>query len=154
MRLKVMVMQGVLIATLLFAGANLLPTKAEAAAKNDSCHQTASFLGFPTWYEYLEVGTKGADNCAIVGPSDSNGEFQWDKALPRIALAIVDILLRVVGIITVAYVIYGGFRYITSQGEPDATKKAQGTVINALIGMAIAIFAVTIVSFIGNTLWK
>lgn len=153
MRLKIIVIQGVLIATVLFAGANLLPARAEAV-KNDGCHKTESFLGFPTWYEYLEVGAKGTDTCAIVGPHDTNGEFQWDKALPRIALAIVDILLRIVGIVTVGYVIYGGFRYITSQGEPDATKKAQGTVINALIGMAIAIFAVTIVSFIGNTLWK
>jgi len=69
-------------------------------------------------------------------------------------LAIVDILLRIVGLVSVGFVIYGGFRYITSQGEPDATKKALATVVNALIGMAIAIFAVTIVSFMGSTLWK
>ena len=69
-------------------------------------------------------------------------------------MAIVDILLRIVGLVSVGFVIYGGFRYITSQGEPDATKKALATVVNALIGMAIAIFAVTIVSFMGSTLWK
>ena len=130
-----------------------LPTTALAAAKSDSCHITSSLLGFPTWYEYLEVGPKGEDNCAITGPQE-NGEFSFKLALPRIGLAIIDILLRLVGLVSVGFVVYGGFRYITSQGEPDATKKAQGTVINALIGMAIAIFAVTIVSFVGDTLWK
>lgn len=130
-----------------------LPIPVQAAAKSDDCHITNSFLGFPTWYEYLDVGPRGEDSCAIKGPQE-NGEFSFKLALPRIGLAIIDILLRLVGLVSVGFVIYGGFRYITSQGEPDATKKAQGTVINALIGMAIAIFAVTIVSFVGDTLWK
>lgn len=134
----------------------LMPSAAQAAAKSDECHVTGSLLGFPTWYEYLEVGVKGEDRCAITGPDDpkGSGEFSFAKALPRIGLAIIDILLRIIGLVSVGFVIYGGFRYITSQGEPDATKKAQGTVVNALIGMAIAIFAVTIVSFVGSTLWK
>lgn len=123
------------------------------AATDDTCHKSSSFLGLPTWYEYLEFGTKGDDQCAIVGPADSNGEFSFERALPRVALALIEILLRVAGMVAVGYTIFGGFKYMTSQGEPDATKKAQGTVINALIGLAIAILATTIVSFVGSKLW-
>ena len=135
-----------------------LPARSYAAGPA-VCYQKSGFLGFPTWYEYLDVGPKTneagkvIDECAIIGPEES-GEFSFTKALPRIGLAITEILLRVAGIVTVAFVMVGGFKYMTSQGEPDGLKKAQGTVINALIGLAISVLAVTIVSFIGGTLWQ
>lgn len=144
---------GVLIFfTLLTSSLVLLPSTTYAA-QNDECHRSAGFLGLPTWYEYLEMGTKGGDKCAITGPTDSNGDFSFQAALPRIALAIVEILLRVAGMVAIGYVIFGGFKFMTSQGEPDATKQAQGTVTNALIGLAIAILATTIVGFVGSKLW-
>jgi hypothetical protein len=52
--------------------------------------------------------------------------------------------------VAVGYVIYGGIQYVTSQGSPDATKKAQQTIINALIGVVLAVLAASIVAFIGN----
>lgn len=144
---------GLWIATMVFVGsAGLLP-QTVSAAQNDACHQSGSFLNFPTWYEYLEVGNKGDDPCAIIGPTEANGEFSFPKALPRIALAIVEIMLRVAGMVAVVFTIVGGFKYMTSQGEPDATKKAQGTVVNALIGLAIAMLATAIVGFVGSKLW-
>ncbi len=145
---------GVVIAAfILFTGfAVLLPATTSAAVAAE-CNGSTSFLSIPTWYKYLDVGRKDEDKCAIIGPP-VGGEFSWELALPRIGLAIVDILLRVAGMVAVGYVIYGGFRYIVSQGEPDATKSAQGTVINALIGLAIALVAVVAVNFIGNSLWS
>ncbi len=141
------------LAAVMFVGSlTLLPARSYAAGPAE-CYQKSGFLGFPTWYEYLDVGPKGEDPCAIVGPEE-NGEFSFTKALPRIGLAITEVLLRVAGIVTVAFVMVGGFKYMTSQGEPDGLKKAQGTVINALIGLAISVLAVTIVSFIGGTLWQ
>lgn len=69
-----------------------------------------------------------------------------------IGLAIFDDLLRIAGIIAFGFVLYGGIRYITSQGEPENTRAALGTIINALIGMAIAIIAAVLVSFLANAL--
>ncbi len=137
-------------------GTTFLLPNTVSAAKSDNCHQSGGFLGFPTWYEYLEIGPKGDDPCAIIGPSTQVGgkdEFSFQLALPRIALALVDIMLRVAGMVAVGYTIFGGFKYMTSQGEPDATKKAQGTVTNALIGLAIAMLATAIVGFVGGKLW-
>lgn len=51
-----------------------------------------------------------------------------------------------------AFVIVGAAKYITSQGEPDRAKQARDSIINALIGLAIAIVAAGVVSFIGNKL--
>lgn len=144
-----------------FGSTFLLPPVVNAATA-DECHQTGGFLGFPTWYEYLDVGPKYdksnvlVDNCAIIGPTavvDGKDEFSLQKALPRVALALVDIMLRVAGMVAVGYTIFGGFKYMASQGEPDATKKAQGTVTNALIGLAIAMLATAIVGFVGGKLW-
>jgi uncharacterized membrane protein len=72
--------------------------------------------------------------------------------LPLIGLAILDDLLRVAGIVAIAFVIYGGITYVISQGEPDKTKQAMSTILNALIGLAVTIVAVAFISFIGNQL--
>lgn len=124
------------------------------AVTNDPCHQSYSFLNFPTWYEYLEVGPKGSDPCAIIGPTDSQNKFSFEKAIPRIILALIDILLRLAGLAAVGFVIFGGVRYMTSQGEPEALKAARGTLINAIVGLIISVLAFTIVSFIGSRLWS
>ena len=69
-----------------------------------------------------------------------------------IVAAIIEILIRIAGIFAVAFVMYGGFRYITSQAEPDAVNKARQTIISALIGLAIAVLASVIINFIAGNI--
>lgn len=97
------------------------------------------FLGFPTWYEYLS-GT-----CA--NPKITNINDVW-----LIVAAIIEILLRVAGMAAVVFIMFGGFQYITSEAEPDTVNKARKTIINALVGLAIAIFAATIVNFTAGSI--
>src|SRR4051794_33287381 len=86
----------------------------------------------PTWYKYLDSSTvSGKCTPKIVFPDD----------LDKIALAIAEIMLRVGAIIAVAFVIYGGFQYILSQGEPDKIANARKTIINAIVGLAISMTA-------------
>lgn len=152
---------GLIIIVSMFVAGNVFVAPKARAEVAPGCGK--SFLGLPPWYKYLDVGPRTVqvenqkvgsytDPCAINGPSD-NGQFLFDKAIPRVILAVIDIMLRIAGMVTVAFVIYGGFRYMTSQGEPDALKQAQGTIINALIGLAIAVLSVSIVSFVGGNLW-
>lgn len=126
------------------------PQTASATVSSDCKH---AILGIDPWYKYLEVGNDGNEKCAIK-PFPGDDEFDWGKAFPRIGMGIVDILLRVAAIVAVGFTVYGGFRYIMSQGEPEATKKAKGTIINASIGLVITMFASVIVGFIGGLLWK
>ena len=114
----------------------------------------SNFLLFPPWYEYMHVdgSCNVIFNSAPNGTAPTPGDFFGVAVL--IGLAIIDILLRVAGLVAVGFVVYGGIQYVTSQGEPDKTAKAQGTVINALIGLAITIVAIPLVSFVGNRLSK
>ena len=68
----------------------------------------------------------------------------------KVLLAIIDILMRIVGLVALGFIVFGGIKYVTSQGSPEGTKDAQGTVINALIGVGIATIAVAVVSFLGS----
>ena len=128
----------------------------QAADSNDpavaKCFK--SFLGLPHWYEYLEVDS----NCTVTGPSeevtDGNGNTHdrlvVSAVVTRVALAIIDILMRVGGMVAFGFIVYSGFKFTLSQGNADQEKAARETAINALIGMVITIFAIGIVTFIGN----
>ncbi|MCA9324603.1 hypothetical protein KDA23_00855 [Candidatus Saccharibacteria bacterium] len=110
------------------------------------------FFGLKPWYAYLDYGVDPVTGqCGVLNfnllPGGGNA-----SDVPLILLAIVDDLIRVVGLISVAFVIYGGIQYATSQGTPEATSKAQSTIINALIGLALSVVAVAIIAFLANTL--
>jgi hypothetical protein len=122
----------------------LLPSMHLMADAN-SCSK--SFLGLETWFHYLPASSFNSD-CSIksFNALGSHSDFLL------IGLAILDDLIRIAALVAVGYVIFGGFQYITSQGSPDSTKKAQQTIINALIGVVVAILAASIVAFIGNRL--
>lgn len=113
------------------------------AASQKACSQNKFFV-FDPWWKYLDVTRDTKGICHVV--------FDFPYDLTLVALAILDMLLRLAGLIAVGYVIYGGIQYITSQGEPEGIKNAQSTIMNALIGLVIAILAAAIVVFIGNRL--
>lgn len=105
--------------------------------------ENPSFLGFPTWYKYL---TKSVVNgkCEIT--------FDLVQDWSKILLAIFEIILRIGGIASVGFVIFGGFQYMLSQGEPERTKGAKSTILNAMIGLFITLSSTAIVNLIGRNL--
>lgn len=99
----------------------------------------------PSWYKY--VGQKSVDGqCEL--------DFTFPNDIGLVLLALVEILLRIATIVSVIFVIYGGFLYMTTQGEPDKAKAAQQSILNAVIGLVIALLATVIVTFIGGQLIK
>lgn len=123
-------------------------------AISGSCQQP-TFFSFPTWYRYLGVKQKTVEvngtKTTVCEPRFSlmkNNTFNGTSLL-LLTLGIIDILIRLAALVSVIFVIYGGFRYMMSQGSPEGTKAAQATVLNALIGLVVAILAASIVSFIG-----
>lgn len=62
--------------------------------------------------------------------------------------AVVNLFSIVVGIASVVMIIYGGFRFVTSGGNSDATKSARSTILYACVGLATVILAKTIVYFV------
>lgn len=66
--------------------------------------------------------------------------------------ATIDIILNLVfgimGVVTFLIIVIGGFKYITSNGDPGGMAKAKNTVIYALIGLVVILSAYTIVRFV------
>lgn len=108
-------------------------------------HCVHQFLGLIPWFQYLNLN----NDCSI--NIDLTKAANWNQ-LWLIGIALLDDLLRVAGAVAVAFVIYGAIRFITSQGEPDNIKGAQSTILNALVGLVIALVAISVVNFIGNQL--
>jgi hypothetical protein len=69
------------------------------------------------------------------------GNFIW-----RIALNIIDIALQLVGYIAAGFILYGGFLFLTSAGDPGKTAKARTMILDAAIGLAISIGSVAIIN--------
>lgn len=138
-----------LTAIFMFSLTMLVPASTSAAVPAN-CGK--GFLGFPHWYEYLEVdGT----TCEITGPkADGSNRLDVSKTATRVILAIIDILLRVGGLVAFAFVVFAGFQFVLSSGDTNKEVAARNTVINAAVGMMITIFAVVIVTFVGRALSK
>ena len=65
---------------------------------------------------------------------------------------VVEDLLQLAGFVTVGFVIYGGFLYLTSGGDANQMANGMKTVINAAIGLVIAIASVALVNIIADGL--
>lgn len=81
----------------------------------------------------------GSGSCGGGGDSE-----QIDSTLSTV----VNILSIVVGVIAVFMIIIAGIRYITSNGDPGATKTARDTIIYAIIGLMIVALAQAIVRLV------
>lgn len=126
---------------------------AHAQSRVEKCNPT-DFLGLSPWYQYL--GNKLTADCEIKcfnfieqGKTDKPcGDGKSD--IPLVLLAVVDDLLRIAGLVSIGFVMYGAFQYVISQGDPESTARAQKTVMSALIGVVVAMVAVISISFIGK----
>ena len=58
------------------------------------------------------------------------------------------VLLFVIGAVSVIMLIIDGFRYATSNGDSNQVTAAKNTIMYAVIGLVIAIFAYAIVNFV------
>jgi hypothetical protein len=104
-----------------------------------TCHNTY-FFGLPTWYHYLPMN------------SDCTPKFTGLNDTWLVVAAIIEMLLRIAGLVAVFMVIYGGITFITSQGNPEEAKRARSTLIYALVGLLLAASAALIVSFIATSI--
>ena len=100
-------------------------------------------LTLKPWYDGLLES-----DCTVRSPGNdttSQANFIW-----KIALNIVEDLLQVVGYATTGYIMYGGFLMMTSNGSPDRAAHGRKTIMNAAIGLVVALSSVAVVSFISS----
>jgi Type IV secretion system pilin len=65
---------------------------------------------------------------------------------------VLSIVFAIAGALALLMITVSGLRYITSAGNPERTAKARNGIIYALVGLAIAVSAEAIVTFIINGL--
>lgn len=111
---------------------------------------SGNFLGiFPPWWEFM-AGTK--DPLGQCTPSLTiAGQFQL-SSIWLIGLAVIDILLRLAGLVAVISIMVAGAQYQFTGGNPEKAASARRRLYNSLIGLGIAIIATATVTFIGNQL--
>lgn len=82
---------------------------------------------------------------------------KWDfgegfaKGTPESLFATAaDTLIFLIGAVSVIMIIVGGFRFVISQGNPQATKAARETILYAVIGVVVAALAYAAVGFVAG----
>jgi len=109
-------------------GVVMLPAP-QVAAEDCKTH----FLGLPAWYDGLTD-----DSCKIASPS---GDEQVKAYVWTIVFNIVGLITGVIGYLAIGFVIWGGIQYMIAQGDPGKVAKGKKTIMNAVIGLIIAMTA-------------
>ena len=92
----------------------------------------ADFLGLKSW-----------DSCLT---KDSFGVPQIGKLTDiwLIVIALLEDAIKVAGYTAAGFVIWGGIKYIKSQGDPGQINEARQVIYNALFGLVLAMISVAI----------
>lgn len=94
-------------------------------------------------YAFNQSITDGAE--AAQGEGQSENLFEGDGAIFR---TITNVLLFLIGAISVIMLIIGGIRYTVSGGDSTAVTSAKNTILYAVIGIIVALLAYAIVNFV------
>ncbi len=129
--------QGVDNATSDYAGATDCETMRQAVADDADKHPDSPDTDGGT----STTHTQPTNNSVASLPN-----VQADELV--VAPKIMSFVFALVGAITVLMLAFGGFKYVTSQGEPQATAKAKNTILYALVGLIVVIVAANAVRYI------
>ena len=118
------------------------------ASGNDNGNGNGNGNGNANSSPSTQLNSSPANYEAIVGsgirnPLKSHGTVEFLFTLIRNFLIIIVVL-------TVVMVIYGGFRLLSSQGSEAGVKAGKQTIIWALIGLAVSLFAFSIIGIVRN----
>lgn len=132
------------LALLVVVVATAVATPQVAAA---ACQKQDQILGITTWYRGLQNGP----DCSVAVPKKGN-DPDVVKFVTMIALNIVQAGLALVAYIAIFFIIKGGFMYMLSAGSSDGMANAKKTIMNAVIGLVIAILSASIVNAIAGAI--
>lgn len=96
---------------------------------------------------FAAAATNTQANAACLGVALASGSCDGG-ALGGVFAKVSSTLIFLVGAISVIMVIIGALRYVLSNGDSAGLKSAKDTILYALIGVAISIFAYALVAFV------
>lgn len=95
-------------------------------------------------------GSSG-EACKAIGAISPEGGTCKDSAGPSVNSLIstaINLLSLVAGVIAVIMLIVSGFKYITSQGDAGSITSAKNSLLYAIIGLVVVVFAQILVKFV------
>ena len=95
-------------------------------------------------------GVSFADGGSADCEEDTSGENTFSTLIKRI----INIFSIVVGAVSVVMIIIGGFRYIVSNGDSNGVSGAKNSILYAIVGLIIVLFAQVIVRFVLTNVTK
>ena len=109
-----------------------------------------TFATIPAYAADCKVtgGLKSADSCAKGVQEENGGPTSLFDGDSPIFTTAINIMLFIIGILSVIMLIYGGIRYVLSSGDAGSVQNAKNTIMYAIIGLVIAILAYAIVNFV------
>ncbi len=99
-----------------------------------------------------QVGTGEDAKCELANPAP--GQLVSTADFGKLLKDLINILLMFAGAIAVIFLMVGGFQYIASRGNEEATQKAKKTITNAIIGIVLIVMSFAIVNIINTLLTK
>lgn len=94
-------------------------------------------------------GIGGGAGCAK--PTNAAGQLFGSDSIFQ---TVTNILLFLIGAISVIMLIIGGIRYVVSGGDQNAITSAKNTILYAIIGIVVAFLAFAAVRFVTDQLQK
>ena len=96
-----------------------------------------------------QLSQTGNRACQFAEQTDCDPDkVDTGETLSDAADTIIDILSLVVAAAAVIFIIIGGVKYVTSGGNQEKVTSAKNTILYAIIGLVIVIFAQTILQFV------
>lgn len=89
--------------------------------------------------------------CSGVGAASGGtgcAAAEGSPSVDSLVRTIVTVLSWVVGVISVIMIIFAGFTYVTSGGDSGKIGTAKNTLIYAIVGIVIVVFAQAIIQFV------
>ena len=88
----------------------------------------------------------------LQGAGKASGYTTGQTDLPTIVGRLINAALSLLGVILLAYILYGGFLWMTAGGEEKGVLAAKSYIKNAVIGLVIIVSAYAISTFVLGSL--
>ena len=107
-----------------------------------------TFAGKVKCPDGTDAGVNGLASCTKLSNTANTNDLMGQ------ANTIINVVIGVIGFVAVAFIIFGGFQYTTSAGDPGKVKKAKDTILYGIIGLVVAMLAYAIVNFVLSNVFK
>lgn len=98
------------------------------------------------------VQAQAIDAACSANPGSAICSGGSGASVESVVQIVVNILLFIVGIISVVMIIIGGIRYATSAGNASSVTAAKNTILYSIIGLIVAFVAFAVVNWVMDLL--